>query len=317
VSDENDKKEAPVAEGAPDAEVKTAAPEAQPDAKAEAKPDAEVEAKPDAKAEAKPDAKVEAKPDDKSDDKAEAKADAKSEAKPGAEAAGEKPAATAEATAPATPAPAAAAAAPARGGPRGGGDRGGRGGPPGRRDGRRGDRESSDGLYEKVIKINRTAKVVKGGRRFSFSVLGVVGDQKGRVGFGMGKANGVPAAIKKAFDKARQNMVSVPLSRGRTIAYPVEARFAGAQLIMRPATPGTGIIAGGACRAVMEAVGVQDILTKKIGSSNPGNVLRATFKCFAQLKSPHEIAKLRGVTMHQLFRGHDAPEPSVAAGSEG
>lgn len=203
------------------------------------------------------------------------------------------------------------------GGGGGGGDRGGRGERGGRK-GRSGDRESVDGLYEKVVKINRTAKVVKGGRRFSFSVLGVVGDQQGKVGVGMGKANGVPAAIKKALDKARASMVAVPLSHKRTIPYPVEATYSGCQMVMRPASPGTGIIAGGPARAIMEALGVQDILTKKIGSSNPGNVLRATLKCLGKLQAPHEIARLRGVSMHQLFHGHDAPAPEAeAAGGEG
>lgn len=203
-----------------------------------------------------------------------------------------------------------------RGGRGGRNDRGGRGGRDSKGKGRKGDRESTDGLYEKVVRINRTAKVVKGGRRFSFSVLGVVGDQNGRVGIGMGKANGVPAAIKKALEKARANMVTIPLNRGRTIPYPVESRFSGTKMIMRPASPGTGIIAGGPARALMEALGVQDILTKKIGSSNPGNVLRATLRALQQLRSPQEVAKLRGISMRSLFLGHDAPDPVEVASEE-
>lgn len=215
-----------------------------------------------------------------------------------------------------------------RGGPSRDSGRGGREGRDGGRNAaRRGDRESTDGLYEKVVKINRTAKVVKGGRRFSFSVLGVVGDQQGKVGFGMGKANGVPAAIKKALDRARVNLMQIQLTRGRTIPYAVEARYSGCRMIMRPASPGTGIIAGGPARAIMEALGVQDILTKKVGSSNPSNVLRATLECLKQLQAPHEVARKRGLTLHQLFNGHDAPLPeetpvvegevaSEAAGSE-
>ncbi len=219
-------------------------------------------------------------------------------------------------------APEGAAAEAPRGGPggQGRGGRGGRGGGPGQRQegrGRRGDRESTDGLYEKVVQINRTAKVVKGGRRFSFSVLGVVGDQKGRIGYGLGKANGVPDAIKKALERARANMVTVPITKAKSIPYAVEGKYSGSRLIMRPAAPGTGIIAGGAARAVIEAVGIQDILTKKLGSSNPANVLKATLACLRQLKSPHDIARLRGLSMHELFHGHDAPAPADAAKSEG
>ncbi len=227
----------------------------------------------------------------------------------------EAPKAAAAETPSTTEAAPAAASAPkggARGGRSGGGggrNSGGGGGRGG--SGRRGDRESTDGLYEKVVKINRTAKVVKGGRRFSFSVLGVVGDQAGRVGIGLGKANGVPAAIKKALDKARANLVTIPLNRNRTIPFQVEATYSGCKMVMRPASPGTGIIAGGPARAILEALGVQDILTKKIGSSNPGNVLNATLRCVKQLRSPHDVARLRGISMHQLFNGHDAPEPEA------
>lgn len=194
-------------------------------------------------------------------------------------------------------------------------DRGQRRGPRsdrGDRGGRRGDRESSDGMYEKVVQINRTAKVVKGGRRFSFSVLGVVGDGKGRVGLGLGKANGVPDAIKKALERARGAMTQVHLTHGRTIPYSVKAKYCGTSILMRPAAPGTGIIAGGPCRAVMEALGVKDVLTKKLGSRNPSNVLQATMACLAQLRPPQEIAKLRGLSLQQLFHGSEGAAPAEA-----
>lgn len=279
MSDKEEKKATPAEADAPKTDAKPAA-----EVKADAKPEAKAEAKPEAQAEAKTEAKTEAKPE------AKAEGDAPAE-KPKTEAA--------------------AGGRGGRGGDRGGrgGGGGGRGGDRGGRRGRSGDRESTDGLYEKVVKINRTAKVVKGGRRFSFSVLGVVGDQQGRVGVGMGKANGVPAAIKKALEKARANMISVPLDRGRTIPYQVESKYSGCRMVMRPATPGTGIIAGGPARAILEALGVQDILTKKIGSSNPGNVLNATLSCLSQLRAAHDVAKLRGIPIHNLFHGHDAPEP--------
>jgi small subunit ribosomal protein S5 len=148
-------------------------------------------------------------------------------------------------------------------------------------------------FIEKLVSVNRVAKVVKGGRQFGFSALTVVGDGKGRVGFGRGKAREVPAAIQKAMESARRSMVSVALN-GRTIHYAVTARHGAAKVYMQPASEGTGIIAGGAMRAVLEAVGVRDVLAKCIGSSNPVNVVRATVNGLTQTVSPEVIAAKRG-----------------------
>ena len=145
--------------------------------------------------------------------------------------------------------------------------------------------------------------MVKGGRRFSFSVYGVVGDGAGRVGIGLGKANLVPDAIRKAIDRAKQTMVDVPLTAKGTIPYRVEGRFGAGRVVLKPAAPGTGIIAGGAVRAVLEAVGVSDILSKCIGSNNPSNVLRATMDGLKQLRKASEIGKLRGLRVHEVFHG--------------
>jgi small subunit ribosomal protein S5 len=148
-------------------------------------------------------------------------------------------------------------------------------------------------LIEKIVHLNRVAKVVKGGRRFSFSALVVVGDGKGTVGFGLGKANQVPDAIKKATDRARKDMQKVELLEG-TIPYEVIGNFGAGQVLLKPASAGTGIIAGGPVRAVMEAAGVHDILTKAIGTNNPHNVLRATFASLRSLRSAEHVGKMRG-----------------------
>ena len=148
-------------------------------------------------------------------------------------------------------------------------------------------------LIEKLIGVNRVAKVVKGGRQFGFAALTVVGDGKGRVGYGRGKAREVPAAIQKAMEEARKNMVKVPLNGG-TLHYPLTARAGAAKVHMQPASEGTGVIAGGAMRAVLEAAGVQNVLAKCYGSTNPVNVVQATFKALTGAKSPTRVAEKRG-----------------------
>jgi small subunit ribosomal protein S5 len=157
-----------------------------------------------------------------------------------------------------------------------------------------------DGLLEKLVTVNRVAKVVKGGRQFGFTALTVVGDGEGRVGYGYGKAREVPAAIQKAMESARKNMITVRL-KGGTLQYPLSARHGAAKVYMQPASEGTGIIAGGAMRAVFEVVGVHDVLAKCIGSSNPMNVLRATIRGLEQMRSPEEVATRRGKTVKEIL----------------
>ena len=152
------------------------------------------------------------------------------------------------------------------------------------------------GLLEKIVYLNRVAKVVKGGRRFSFSALVVVGDGNGNVGYGLGKAQEVPEALRKATEHARKNMMSVPLVDG-TLPYDVLGRYGSGRVLLKPASKGTGIIAGGAVRAIMEAAGVSDVLAKAIGTNNPHNVLKATMAGLASLRSAEDVSELRGKTL--------------------
>ena len=155
-------------------------------------------------------------------------------------------------------------------------------------------------LKDRLVYINRVAKVVKGGRRFSFSAIVVVGDGNGHVGLGLGKANEVQDAISKGIDDAKKNVVKVSLVKG-TVPHPIQAKYGASKVLLKPASPGTGLIAGGGVRAVLESAGVKDILTKSIGSSNPHNVVKATMKALLSLTDASEMAERRGLQIAELF----------------
>ena len=198
--------------------------------------------------------------------------------------------------------------------PRGRGRGGDRGGDRGGREGRgrgdnRGRREEKDSdLIDKLVHINRVAKVVKGGRRFGFAALVVVGDGNGKVGFGHGKAREVPEAIRKATDDAKKSMIKIPLKDGRTIHHEVRGHHGAGKVLVRPAPAGTGIIAGGPMRAVFEALGVGDVVSKSLGTSNPYNMVRATFDALKNQQSPRMVAQRRGRSVADILaKREDAP----------
>jgi len=187
------------------------------------------------------------------------------------------------------------------------------------RDGRRGgdgdrqprERDESE-FTEKLVGINRVAKVVKGGRRFGFAALVIVGDRKGRVGYGSGKAREVPEAIRKATEQARKSMIRVPLREGRTLHHDIADSYGAGRVIVRAAKPGTGIIAGGPMRAIFEALGVQDVVAKSVGSSNPHNMIKATFEALGHLTSPRAVAARRGKKVAEIL-GRGAAETRETA----
>jgi small subunit ribosomal protein S5 len=163
------------------------------------------------------------------------------------------------------------------------------------------DRDSSEKEFiEKLVKLNRTAKVVKGGRRFSFSALTVIGDRKGNVGFGFGKANDVSEAIRKSIEKAKRNMVPLPVKNG-TIPHEIQGVFKSSKVLLKPACSGTGIIAGGPVRAIMEAGGVTDVLSKSLGATSQYNVVKATFDCISKMLDARQIAKNRGKSLKEFW----------------
>jgi small subunit ribosomal protein S5 len=187
-----------------------------------------------------------------------------------------------------------------------------------REDNRRGKREEEDNEFtDRLVHINRVAKTVKGGRNMSFAALVIVGDEKGRVGFGKGKAREVPEAIRKASEEAKKTMIRVPLREGRTLHHDTRGRHGAGKIVLRSAPPGTGVIAGGPMRAVLECLGVQDVVGKSIGTSNPYNMVRATFDALKRMESPRTIANKRGKKVSEIVNrrqdGASAPEALDAA----
>jgi small subunit ribosomal protein S5 len=168
------------------------------------------------------------------------------------------------------------------------------------------ERESGDDLTEKLVTINRVAKVVKGGRRFAFAALVVVGDQKGRVGYGAGKAREVPEAIRKATDRAKRAMIRVPLKEGRTLHHDAQGSFGAGKVVLRSADIGTGIIAGGPMRAVFECLGIGDVVAKSLGSRNPHNMVKAAFSALTRCASPRSVATRRGKKVSDILGRRDA-----------
>ena len=198
------------------------------------------------------------------------------------------------------------ARSPGSGRGRDGGDRrGGRGGD-------RAEREESE-LVDKLVGVNRVAKVVKGGKRFGFAAIVVVGDQRGRVGYGTGKAREVPEAIRKATESAKRGMIRVPLREGRTLHHDVFGHFGAGKVVLRAAPAGTGIIAGGAMRAVLETLGVKDVVAKSVGTSNPHNMIKATFEALGLLQSPRSVAQRRGKKVGDLIGRRDDAAAAEAA----
>jgi small subunit ribosomal protein S5 len=178
----------------------------------------------------------------------------------------------------------------------------------GNRGGRDDRRDGGDELVDRLVNVNRVAKVVKGGRRFGFSALVVVGDGKGRVGYGSGKAREVPEAVRKATEQAKRSMVRIPLRQGRTLHHDVQGHFGAGRVLMRSAPPGTGIIAGGPMRAVCEALGIHDVVAKSLGSQNPHNMVKATFAALAAMMSPRAVAAKRGKKVSDLLGRRDSAE---------
>ncbi len=179
------------------------------------------------------------------------------------------------------------------------------------------DRDKDDDIVDKLVHINRVAKVVKGGRRFAFAALVVVGDMKGRVGFGSGKAREVPEAIRKATEQAKRTLIRVPLREGRTLHHDIKGKYGAGKVVLRTAPPGTGIIAGGPMRAVFETMGVQDVVAKSQGSNNPYNMVKATFEALKGLRSPRMIAAKRGKKVADIVgRREDAAQTRDEAAAQ-